>query len=646
MAYPPNSLVSTYGTSTDASVRPGRLAAIENAVKQAIDDIVAVLGAAPQGAFTTVQARLASLAAGTTGYSKSVRVATALGVTYTFSTSFRNGSVVDGVTLATGDRILINTSDANAGVYTVNSTGNPTRAADFAAGADFPGQQVYVREGATNAGRTFVSTNLTAPTIGTTSITFAASGHRPASYTVAASNSPLGAMGADYVCDGTADEFEINLLLFLLSLAGAPKAEINLSPGTFTFASPVVYGTTNSGDGVVIRGSGRTTTLIQRSADTIAFDMSGSGALVHASVNSLSDLRIQGSVSPHTAPAVRLYYADHVELSRIEFISMNSVGIQGLEWWDSVVSFCRFDQCGTKGSGPRAGFTGGGAGSSGGNPAILCLGDIALSGFGHTLDNCNALRFRDCVFESQTDGAIFFRGNGASEDFAGQRQSNPNTIWVDACKFESVATNGGFAPYLSFYKTNNISIPSAYVIQGNAFTGFTAQNLINFSNCNGTWIGRLHFGSVEANAATRTVVRYDAGFAHSFDTITVEVAGAAPTVSVVEYANTPSLVKRGRVMRWFGTATPFSGTPATEFDSFGTASIAIGATFVDVTHRLGRTPVDGEIMVTATAKPSSNDPGHIWISNVGATTFRINCATAPTGSALTLGWRAILNDNG
>lgn len=60
----------------------------------------------------------------------SVRAATA--VAGTLATSFENGDTVGGVTIATNDRILIkNQADATEnGIYVVNATGAPTRAAD------------------------------------------------------------------------------------------------------------------------------------------------------------------------------------------------------------------------------------------------------------------------------------------------------------------------------------------------------------------------------------------------------------------------------------------------------------------------------------------------------------------------------------
>lgn len=82
----------------------------------------------------------------------SVRAATT--AAGTLATSFENGDVIDGVTLATNDRILIkDQSDAKEnGIFTVNASGAPTRALDAnAAGELSGGAYVFVEEGTTNA---------------------------------------------------------------------------------------------------------------------------------------------------------------------------------------------------------------------------------------------------------------------------------------------------------------------------------------------------------------------------------------------------------------------------------------------------------------------------------------------------------------
>lgn len=90
---------------------------------QDIDDISTTSGGAPTlGGLNVLSDTL--------DFKQSVRVATT--VAGTLATSFENGDTVDGVVLATGDRILIKDQIAGAenGLYTVNTTGAPTRATD------------------------------------------------------------------------------------------------------------------------------------------------------------------------------------------------------------------------------------------------------------------------------------------------------------------------------------------------------------------------------------------------------------------------------------------------------------------------------------------------------------------------------------
>ena len=104
----------------------------------------------------------------------SVRVATT--AAGTLSSSFANGSTVDGISLATNDRILIQdqVSGAENGIYTVNASGAPTRATDFDADSEVTaGAFTFVEEGTTNADNGFVLTTDGTITVGTTAIAFA-----------------------------------------------------------------------------------------------------------------------------------------------------------------------------------------------------------------------------------------------------------------------------------------------------------------------------------------------------------------------------------------------------------------------------------------------------------------------------------------
>jgi hypothetical protein len=103
-----------------------------------------------------------------------VRVATT--ANGTLASAFANASVVDGVTLATGDRILLKnqTTTTDNGIYTVNASGAPTRAADFTTGVGTlsGGVSVGVMAGTANGGTTWQCWNATAITIGTTAVVF------------------------------------------------------------------------------------------------------------------------------------------------------------------------------------------------------------------------------------------------------------------------------------------------------------------------------------------------------------------------------------------------------------------------------------------------------------------------------------------
>ena len=101
-----------------------------------------------------------------------VRVATT--TNGTLATAYANGQTVDGVTLITGDRILLKnqTAPAENGIYTVNASGTPTRAADMDVWSEVPGAWVTVQEGTVNADTTWLSTANSGGTLNTTAITF------------------------------------------------------------------------------------------------------------------------------------------------------------------------------------------------------------------------------------------------------------------------------------------------------------------------------------------------------------------------------------------------------------------------------------------------------------------------------------------
>lgn len=196
--------VDAHDASAISSIAAGNLAAtdVQSALNELQSDVdsraldSSVIKKDGSVAFTAAQSmggfKLTSLADPTTGgdavnlqtlqaYQEglkpkaAVRVATVgAGI---LSNSFENGEGIDGLTLATGDRILIKNqaSPAQNGIYVVQESGAPVRASDFDSISpidEINGAYVPVQEGTVNAGKFFVQSGSTVSVVGTDAINF------------------------------------------------------------------------------------------------------------------------------------------------------------------------------------------------------------------------------------------------------------------------------------------------------------------------------------------------------------------------------------------------------------------------------------------------------------------------------------------
>jgi hypothetical protein len=103
----------------------------------------------------------------------SVRLATTEAIT--LATGLENGDTLDGVTLVTGDRVLVkNQTDATEnGLYVVAASGAPTRSSDADTAAEITASfAVFVEEGTVNTDSGWTLTNNGAVTVGTTELSF------------------------------------------------------------------------------------------------------------------------------------------------------------------------------------------------------------------------------------------------------------------------------------------------------------------------------------------------------------------------------------------------------------------------------------------------------------------------------------------
>lgn len=79
----------------------------------------------------------------------------------TLASNVENGDSIDGITLATGDRVLLKdqTTASENGIWIVSASGAPTRPTDFYTGDDVASSAVFVQDGTLNADVGFVCTS-------------------------------------------------------------------------------------------------------------------------------------------------------------------------------------------------------------------------------------------------------------------------------------------------------------------------------------------------------------------------------------------------------------------------------------------------------------------------------------------------------
>lgn len=139
----------------------------------------------------------------------------------TLASAYENADTLDGVTLATGDRILLKNQTAGAenGIYTVNASGAPTRALDADSATELKAATVTVTEGSTNADKVFrlVTDNVT---LGTTSLSWTEVGGGGSTY-VAGDGLGESPAGTFNVTTGTGLEVSSDSVRIAAAAAGA-----------------------------------------------------------------------------------------------------------------------------------------------------------------------------------------------------------------------------------------------------------------------------------------------------------------------------------------------------------------------------------------------------------------------------------------
>lgn len=183
-----------------------------------------------------------------TDFKESVRAATT--AAGTLASDFEDGDTIDGVTLATGDRILIKdqASAVENGIYIVQASGAPVRAEDLDTGASAAGAVIPVEEGTTNADQLFICTsNNGSDVVGTDTLTFTNFGF------LTAHNSLSGLQGGN----GSTEFYHLTLAEYnaLTSNGGVVNASAQHIHDDIYYTETELSSTTGGSEGAALIGT-------------------------------------------------------------------------------------------------------------------------------------------------------------------------------------------------------------------------------------------------------------------------------------------------------------------------------------------------------------------------------------------------------
>jgi hypothetical protein len=193
----------------------------------------------------------------------SVRVASTGDVA--IATGLTNGATIDGITVATGDRVLLKAQadPTQNGVYVVVAAGAASRATDMSTSSGSsstsvnPGSFVFVEQGTTNAATAWVLVTQGPITVGTSTLTFTQVGGSGAAYSA---GSGLSLVGNQFSAVGTANRISVGA-------GGIDIAATYIGQASITTLGTVTTGTWNASPiAIAYGGTGATTAAGARTA--------------------------------------------------------------------------------------------------------------------------------------------------------------------------------------------------------------------------------------------------------------------------------------------------------------------------------------------------------------------------------------------
>jgi hypothetical protein len=276
----------------------------------------------------------------------------------------------------------------------------------------------------------------------------------------------------------------------------------------------------NDGKQVWLEGvSQDKTSLVRYTSSSPTLEVSGAhaGTLTTARANRhiVSNMGVWGyGDGSDTTPVCRSYYSSNLRFMNVHFAGGAGSLLDMVEAWDSAFWGCRFDDS---------------VDTSGTLPAIhLRNASVATTGFGHSDDNTNNIRFLDCWAENNYTGALW----------AEVGTHGSGNIWLVKWiggKVESNEVSGTPAVYI------NGGIACDFVHTQVGLQDFrnglsTPSDMVDIRNSRGCQIDFLASCST-AVACTRSAIRVAGGNDGNLYRVRGEF-GAGPTVALADWGGT------------------------------------------------------------------------------------------------------------
>ncbi len=452
--------------------------------------------------------------------------------------------------------------------------------------------------------------------------------HAGAFIRVAASGASAASVGAaEYVCDGTGDQVEINAAIAALPSTGGV---VVLSEGTFNIASSILIendnvtllgqgagqrtGATQSGVGTKLKAaSGIATAIVkvQRAAD----DRPVYGVL-------LRDFTVDGN-SQGTAVDGIIFRSNrgHIDHVHVHYCTGNGVRVKGYVSWDTYDTQLSNVQVGD--------CTDTGILLDDNGTDVHILGAILYnSGYNIRLKGSSA-QITACHLYDATTNNIKFDGGGSRSKIVG-------------CKIEGAGQHG-----INIDSTDGGYSDIQIIGNGLSNNGDSANNTydhIMLQGPSGNGIARTQIvgNSLGSKSGATNRVRYGVNMSSTACQSTVIIGNSFGPSPFYLSGSTHQLVT-GPINDGSSGSFPaqIKANAGAAYEASGTATVPSGSTSVAVTHGLAATPSNRHIMVTPTNNKGSATEH--WISAPGATTFTINVDVDPGVTTATFAWQARLD---